>query len=547
MAPSEVLLNKVTVPPTTIPVVVTVDPNDLGKLDKLNDLGTTAPPAGASGSSSKAVANDHSENRNRGQAGSQAALVETKKDVTTGTESSALQTVRYITSALVGITLVVLAFFQFLAMNPSYLLPDSAADRLLAPNSWELPLFVSFVQQVGALALARNAKVPQLFYTNFLDSLSWLNFLIRGSAPAPSTASVSSFQLHRRLADVDAVGFAQFALRTDVKERDWFLRVWVAFLVLLAVILVCVIATAVFAKWAATRGNPFHTETSDSHKRSVNLRSISRRLLGMCVVVAYLVLLPMTMIALFEILQDSSTAGFPHANAILALVSLVLVIGALGAGMVALYRKTEAGLSRWQTRVVFGAVYSNYTYCCRLFFAAPALVQVLTGVVVATVTANPLTQLLVLIVLHLVYVAAMVLLRPFECSVHFAFALATEGLIMVLYGLAAGMTGDNLTKDTQVSLSYAIIVLVLIVFVLMFIRQLVMLWTYSSGWAKESNESYTGLPTLHDHDMESGAGQYTISLHGSEPRSGTHLSDPKEADSPTNTIRIVDTSKQIQI
>ncbi|EQC39306.1 hypothetical protein SDRG_03511 [Saprolegnia diclina VS20] len=546
----DALLSKQTPAPTTIPAVVTINPDDLNKLKDLNNLGTTAPPSSGSSSGSKAVANDHSENKNRGKGGSDATVADTKRDVTTGSESAAEQTVRYTASAVVGITVVILAFFQFLAMNPSYIAGETARERLLAPNAWELPLFVSFVQQAGVLALARNAKVPQLFYTNFLDSLSWLVFLIRGSAPSKAASgAVSSVQLvgYRRLAEYDAIGFVQFAVRSDVRERDWFLRVWVALLIVLALLLVCVIATALFAKWASQRGNPFHTETSDSHKRSVNLRSISRRLLGMCVIVGYLVLLPLTMIALFELLQDASTSGFPHGNAILALVTLVLILAVLLYGMVSLYRLTEAGLSKWQTRVVFGVLYSSYTYSCRLFFAAPALVQIATGVLIASVTTDPLTQLLLLIAVHLVYVGALVALRPCECSAHFGFILGAEAAIVLIYGLAAGMTDASLSVETQKTLSYVILILLCIVFVGMFVRQLLLLWTYSSGWTKEGNESYSGLPTLHDHDMmESGPGQYTISLQGSDLNSSRGY-DSQQTDSPTNTIRIVDGHKQIQI
>ncbi|OQS01848.1 mucin, partial [Thraustotheca clavata] len=554
--PDPLLLNKDT-PAPTIPVVVTVDPGDVDKINKINNLGTTAPPSLNSGSASKAGSNDHSENKNRGKSGSESTSTVTKRDITTGTESSGLQTVRYIVSSIVGISIVILAFFQFIAMNPSYIAPDSLSERLLAPNSWELPLFVAFIQQAQTLSLARNAKVPQLFYMNFMDSLSWLNFLIRGSSSSSDSAtSVSSVQLvsgPRRLTDTgyDASGFTQFAIRADVKERDWFVRVWVVFIIVIAIILLFVIGTALFARWASQRGNPFHSETSDSHKRSVSLRSISRRLLGMCVLVGYFVLLPLSMISMFEILQDSSTDGFPHANAILAIVTYLIIGGVIIGGMYWIFKKTEAGLSKWQTRVVFGLVYTNYTYQCRLYFAAAAVVQVLSGVFIACITANALTQLLVLIALHVVYIASMVILQPFDCPLHFRFSIGVELLIITIFGLACGMTGNDLTKNMQSSLSYVIIILLCLVFLLMFIRQLVMLWTYASGWAKESNESYTGIPTLNDHEIESGPGQYTISLHDTESNqnSGSFYTSksPKRDDSPTNTIRIVDAKKQIQI
>ncbi|OQR89793.1 mucin-like protein, partial [Achlya hypogyna] len=369
-----------------------------------------------------AAPNDHSELINRGDgsvAGETAADLKAK--ATVGTEPAALATVRYVTSAVIGVTLVVLAFFQFIAINPSYIPPDTGMERAFAPNAWELPTFVAFLQSVGLLSLARNANVPQLFYMNFLDSLSWLNMLIRGSAPSAAANSVSSVQLqsHRQLASTstayDATGYIDFSVRSNVAEKDWFFRLWIALLVVLAVLLVVVIGTALVSSWMVKRGNPFHSETSDSHKRSVSLRSISRRLLGMCVTVVFFSYLPLSMVSMFEILQDASSSGFPHTNAVLSMITLALLVGCLVAGAVVVHRKSEAGLSRWQVRVVWGVAYGPYFYSHRLFFVVTTAVQLLSGVLVASVTTSGAAPLIALIVLHAVYVVVMIVLNPFQC------------------------------------------------------------------------------------------------------------------------------------
>ncbi|ETV92256.1 hypothetical protein H310_13481 [Aphanomyces invadans] len=479
-------------------------------------------------------------------------LEDLKASITTGTETKSVQTLRYVSSSVVGITLVLLAFFQFIAMNPSYIVPDAASDRLAAPNSWEFPAFISFIQHVGVLALTKNTKVPQKFFMSFVDSLSWLEFLIRGSAPTASSSSVAQLFAHggRVLAEAtyDAQGKIQFSLRSDINDKDWFIRVWVAVLVVVAVLMVFVIATALLSQWVAKRGNPFHSDTTDSHKRSVSFRSISRRLLGMCVLVGYFAILPLSMISMFEVLQDASSTGFPHLYAILSIATLVVLVGAVLYGMYALQSLTEAGLSKWRTRVVWGVVYSNYHYTSRLFFAAGALVQFLTGILVASVTADALTQLLSLVIVHALYLVSMFVLQPFVCSVHFKFAVGFQVLILTVYALACGLTGETSSTETQINVSYAIVIVLVVVFVAMFVRQLYMLWTYASAWAKDEYESVTGLPTLHDHEVESGGGNYTISLRDTED----HLSSSKNTmslhnssttgdDSPMNTIRIVDT------
>ncbi|OQR93438.1 mucin-like protein [Achlya hypogyna] len=537
----ESLLQLNTPPPTTVQAVVTASPADLSKLDQLNQLGKTKAPTSqsSSGSSAQALENDHSEAKNRAKgdlSSSEAAAL--KSEVTTGTESSTEATIRYIISSIVGLTLVLMTFFQFQATNPSYIVPDEPSVRALSPNSWELPVFIGFVQQISALSLAKYAKVPQTFYMNFLDSLSWLNFLIRGSAPAASATGVSNVQLagHRRLSSLsssyDATGFIQFSLRSNVSEDDWFVRLWTAFVIVVVVLLLAVVATGVYGRWAASRSNPFNTNSSDSHRRSASFRSISYRLLSIVVLVCFFAVLPMSMICMFEILEDATTTGFPHTTSVLAILTLLVMYVGVGVGAYKLIDATEASLSRWATRAVFGVVYANYTYPARLFMAATALAQSLTGILIAAVTANSLTQLLALIVVRMIYLLAMIIVRPFECGIQFGFAVAMEVLLLVIFAISAGMTGD-ITVSTQTSLSYVVIVLVCIFCVVMFVRQLVMLWHFSSAWAKAEDPHTSRVPTLNAHDVDSSL-DYTISL----PRSGHHSSSG--ATSPLNTIRIAD-------
>ncbi len=451
-----------------------------------------------------------------------------KVDATSGIESSGEQCLRFIISALIGITIVIMAFFQFMALNPSYLLPDASLDRLLAPNSWELPLFVTFLQQIGTLALAQKPTKPLLFYSNFLDGLSWLSFLIHGGASSSSlswtTLSTVGLVRHRRRflseshskmssesshlsTDSDAVGYIQFSDRTHVRENEWFVRLWFAIVVVLSVLLLFVVITALISRWASHQRqrlhhHPFQSDmimnSSESHKRSMSLRSISRRFLSMCIVVVYMSMLPLTMMALFEIHRDGTTAGFPHATSVFAFITLLALVAAIMVGMFALFAKSEAALSKWQTKVVWGVVYSNYHYRARLFFSIPCLVQVLTGVMIACVTRDALTQMMSVIVLHALYVALLLVLQPCECRIHLLFAVAFEVLTIIVFSIACGMTTTGLTAMRQDGLSHAIVVLVSLVVICMFLRQLVLLWQYASGWAKVEDQTMSSmmLPVL---------------------------------------------------
>ncbi|OQR88679.1 hypothetical protein ACHHYP_06694 [Achlya hypogyna] len=104
------------------------------------------------------------------------------------------------------------------------------------------------------------------------------------------------------------------------------------------------------------------------------------------------------------------------------------------------------------------------------------------------------------------------------------------------------MTSTPLEVSKQKSLSYTVLVLVCIVVVLVFLRQLLMLWNFATGWAKQNDDEYSGVPTAHEHDWESSGANYSISLQGtdSNPRSNPR-SNPlyDTGDDVPNTIRLV--------
>ncbi|OQS04117.1 mucin, partial [Thraustotheca clavata] len=564
--------------PTMIPIIftnppqVTVDPKvqfliqasptppaaTTTNIDSILLLSTPAPSVTTGNplevNQETAPPNDHSENINRGQI-SPDTIADLKAKATIGTETTAEATVRYIISSLIGITAASLAFFQFLAINPSFIPPDATMERAFAPNTWELPTFVAFIQSVSLLSIVHSTNTPQLFYMNFLDSLSWLNFLIRAKAP-DTTASVTSVQLignQRRLTTdswYDGSGYVNFSLRSNVLETDWFFRLWIAILIVVAVLLVVVIITGVAAKWLTKRGNPFHSDSNDSQRRSVTLRSISKRLLGMCVMVVFFSYLPLSLISMCEILRDSTSTGFPHTNAILSMLTFLILALFLVAAAISIHSKSEAGLSRWQTRVVWGVVYCSYYYTHRLFFLITAVVQVLSGVFVASITIDNIGPLVALIILHIVYVLTIVVMGPYQCQIQLWFTLITELMLIVIYGVACALMKHGINIGSQTTLSYVIIILVCVVVLFMFLRQLLVLWNYASGWAKQEDNDYSGVPTAYENEYESSGANYSISLHGTDtlPRTRSRNDDTIDnIDAYYNmpsTIRLMPTSER---
>ncbi|OQR82067.1 hypothetical protein ACHHYP_16388, partial [Achlya hypogyna] len=121
----------------------------------------------------------------------------------------------------------------------------------------------------------------------------------------------------------------------------------------------------------------------------------------------------------------------------------------------------------------------------------------------------------------------------------FRFTLAFEALLIVVFGVACGLAKTPIEVGTQKTLSYVVIVVVCAVVLLVFIRQLLMLWNFASGWAKHDDvEDYSGVPTVNEHEYESGRDPYTISLQDSKSRSRSNPLYDDDFDVP-NTIRLV--------
>ncbi|KAF0692155.1 hypothetical protein As57867_016680, partial [Aphanomyces stellatus] len=410
-----------------------------------------------------------------------------------GTDSSGDKTNRYIFNAIVGLTFVFMAFFHYIAINPSFLAPESASGAFTAANSWELPSFFSFMQSVAIVSCA-NVNVPHTVFVSFTDSFAWLNFLVRGNAYTKADAvtvanllsgignstlrSLNEVQLATKY---DPFGFQQFALRINVLERDLFVRAWTFFFLVVAVLLVGVIATSLAYQMM---GRGFHFSSHNSHSGSYTstLKEVSRRLQGFTIWFLTMAVLPLSTVSTYEVMQDAnnSTEGF-GSTGVFAVAALVLLGGAIVGAAVAVFRLSEVELSKYRTKITFGVLYTNYFFHYRMFFAVALLVQFATGVLLAGVV-TPSTQMILLLALHGAYLVLLLVVRPFTTTLQLIFTAAFEFVLLVVFGLVYAMAqAADTNTATKKGLSYGIVILVCIVIVLLFVRSILKLWVHVTG------------------------------------------------------------------
>ncbi|KAF0688166.1 Aste57867_20199 [Aphanomyces stellatus] len=423
-----------------------------------------------------------------------------------GAETPKTETNRYIFSVLVGITLAFLAFFHYMAIAPSFVTPDTYVARLVAPNSWELPTVVSFLQCVTLGSFA-NVNAPHAILVAFTDAMSWLSFLVPATTTPSATApSISTSQLvdhlnnpTRHLVDAsvsswyDPFGIQQFALRVHVLERDLFVRAWTCFFVLVALLMVVAIAAATVARLAQA-GTPYgnHTTAGSTHMRA---KQFSRHVVGFTIVLGMVAVLPLAMVSTYELMQDiTSHAGF-GVMGFVATCALVVLAGAILGAACVLSHMTEVDLTKYKTKVTFGVLYVNLQFDHRLFVAISLLVQFLTGVFVAMA---PKSQLLFLLVLHSVYLALMVGLRPFVTTLQASVSIFLEVVVLVIFGLVYAMQQAAFDDvNTKRSLGFTHVIIVCVILVLVFVRNVVKLWSYVTGWAKEKETKMKELVPRH--------------------------------------------------
>ncbi|RHY29202.1 hypothetical protein DYB32_005348 [Aphanomyces invadans] len=466
------------------------------------------------------------------------------------------RTSRFVFNAVVAVTLAFLAFFHYVAMDTTCVVPDTPWGALAAPNSWELPSFVSFMQTVAILSCA-NVDAPHAALVSFTDSFSWVNFVVRGSAsPLAKTHAAANVlsdmaRAHQRtlasanddaaIASSGAFGILQFALRMNVFELDLFVRAWTFCFIVLSCLLALVVITALVAGASKRRGVLFTLSTMGRY--AAHMEEASHRLQGFTVWFATIAVLPLATVSMYELMRNvTSTAGIGSISGVFSLAALIFLGDSILVAGWIVSRCTNVDLSKYRAKVTFGVLYTNLKFEFRAFFAVSLAVQYATGLLAASVVA-PSTQLFLLMGLHLAYAILIAMVSPFISTLQLVFTVVFELVVVAVFGMAYGMAHTT-NASLKRTLAYAVIVLVCIVVVGMFVRCLYKLWMFVVGTEMSAINSIYSQGAVSqvesmDHTTHCGRNSNdTLSLDIDMDNFTTFLT-------PTNTVNFVETNAKV--
>ncbi|GMF35437.1 unnamed protein product [Phytophthora lilii] len=457
-------------------------PDDTTKTEKPVVL-NIAGDAGESGSEDlvtyvrgKTAASDAAATTNANVIGGRNTYVDTTdSDVLSSSAAAFHEFLRYASVAFAGISVALLLFFHFVSLDANLLWVNAA----WSPNTWEFLFYVGYLQQMQATSELTLLKTPY-FLWDYTDSFAWSNFLIQDSS-SDSTQS-------RRLETIVLGGLVSYADRIGITEESILNHGATGFAVIMGVLIVVFLVLAVMAKRKAERAldesSDLNRYTSGVHR----LRSVSIRALGLCVLVWYFALFPLSMLASFEIsmeVQSSTVAD----SLVVAIIALVLVcFGVLAVAGRVIMHKTKDELEQFENLATWGSLYCEYTYRSRMFFVIDVVVQITTGILVGCMSGDP-TQLIVVMGIQALYLACVFIVSPFadQMVLRITYVL---GLLKILnFGLAfAFLNSNTMSATARTRVAQAYIGINSIVILVWFVRQLIVFSTYIRAWMVRSND-----------------------------------------------------------
>ncbi|RLN32208.1 hypothetical protein BBJ28_00005187 [Nothophytophthora sp. Chile5] len=326
---------------------------------------------------------------------------------------------RFSTCVAALLSVALLLAFHFEALNDR-LACHFPVGSSWSPNTWEFVLYVGYIQQISAFSAMTLLQTPY-FLWDFTDLFSWTNFLIyRAQDDLTSSSSGSD----RRLTTIILGGLVGYGDRIGTNESMLLCHVCAGFALVALVFLVLAFGANVLGRW----------HRGDNNRG----RSVSLRCLGLAVLVWFFGLFPLSMAVSFEISMELQARVF--VLPLLLLAFAVVIAGFFGvvalAGRAILHRTDRELLAFWP-RAVWGTFYLDYSYPGRLFFLLSVTLQIAMGLCIGMLDANE-TMLLLLIALHMVFIAAVFVMQPFldRSTLAKRSTYAVNGLKIANLGLA---------------------------------------------------------------------------------------------------------------
>ncbi|CAI5744140.1 unnamed protein product [Peronospora destructor] len=407
--------------------------------------------------------------------GGRNAYVDTENsDVLSASAAAFHEFLRFASVAFAGISVALLLFFHFVSLDASLLWVNTA----WSPNTWEFIFYVGYLQQMQATSELTLLKTSY-FLWDYTDSFAWSNFLIQ---------DFTSDQIEaRRLDTIVLGGLVSYSDRIGIPEDSILMQGFTGFAVVMGIVLVVFLVLAVLAKRKAEQAldesSDLNSYTSGVHR----LRSVSIRALGLCVLVWYFALFPLSMLASFEISMEKQALMVAN-TLVVAIIALVLVcFGVLAVAGRVIMHKTKDELEQFENLATWGSLYCEYTYRSRMFFVIDVMVQITTGVLVGCLSGDP-TQLIMVMGIQVLYLACVFIMSPFADPVVLRITYALGLLKILNFGLAfAFLNSNSMSALARTHVAQAYIGINSIVILVWFIRQLIVFSTYLRAWMVHFN------------------------------------------------------------
>lgn len=426
--------------------------------------------------------------------GGRNAYVDTEaSDVMSASAAAFQEFLRYASVAFAGISVALLLFFHFVSLDANLVWVNTA----WSPNTWEFLFYVGYLQQMQTISQLTLLKTPY-FLWDYTDSFAWTSFLIQKSTQ-------SGF---RRLETIVLGGLVSYSDRIGISESKILIHGAVGFAVIMGILVLVFLVLATLAKRKAERALDETSDLTNYTSGVHRLRSISIRTLGLCVLVWYFALYPLSMLSSFEISMEvqAAMAADPLVIAIIALV--LICLGVLVVAARVIMHKTKDELEQFENLATWGSLYCEYTYRSRMFFVIDVAVQMTTGILVGCVSADP-TQLIVVIGMQALYLACVFIMSPFADKIVLRITYALGLLKILNFGLAfAFLHSNTMSASARTSVAQAYIGINSIVLVVWFVRQLIVFSTYIRAWMARTNVESRRTESMVKYDRSTDADEW---------------------------------------
>jgi hypothetical protein len=382
-----------------------------------------------------------------------------------GSSSTSQNVVRYTACAVSVLSVALLVGFHFVNSDNRLHWPTHSPGTYWSPNTWEFVVYTGYLQQTMALSPMTLMQTPY-FLWEFTDIFAWSSLLVYKSPSSPLSEG-------RRLDIIILNSLVGYADRIGTNEASLIISVDAGFGVVLGAVLSLTVVLYAVDKWRSSS-----SMSNDASQKPP--ASLARRLLGLCVLLWFFSLFPLTLVGSFEVTMEVQAKLYSPGSLMLAILAIIVIsAGGLAVAARSVFHASSSDLRRPKTRALWGALYEDHKHSARLFFVFTAALQITTGLVIGTVR-NSKTLLVLLLVVHGTYLIALFVCAPFTARAalaqRFAYA-ATAAKLLNVFMAFAFLETIPVSVDARCRVARAFIAMNALILIAWFLRHLVLFCT----------------------------------------------------------------------